>query len=413
MGAQGSALFRREVFQHRADRLHGAVSLATPLAWQMIGFLLLAALIASVALLSTASYARIETVSGTVALDTGVASVVPSRAGVVEAMSVREGSRVRAGQPLVRIRSEESLIGGATAPERIRAALGEQDRRLAVQGDMLMEASAAERGKLQEQIAGLGTEMASLDGQIADERRLVDASAREYADVQKVAANGFISRRDLETREATLLGRRQQLAQLQELKSSKRAEVAQAQRAMTQSLAQAQAQVAGSQSSRAALAQQSAQADLASGYALVSPVDGVVTAVTARIGQPAAVEQPLMMIVPSHSRSRAELYVPTAAAGFLAPGQEVRVAIDAFPYERFGTLPARVVEISSAAVPRQGPSGPVPVYLVTAGLADPAVRAFGRRQPLLPGMTLTARIVTEKRSLLEWLFEPIFAVRNR
>jgi membrane fusion protein len=41
------------------------------------------------------------------------------------------------------------------------------------------------------------------------------------------------------------------------------------------------------------------------------------------------------------------------------------------------------------------------------------VVAFGRYQPLQPGMTLTARIVTEKRSLLRWLFEPIYAVRNR
>ena len=55
----------------------------------------------------------------------------------------------------------------------------------------------------------------------------------------------------------------------------------------------------------------------------------------------------------------------------------------------------------------------VPVYLVTAELAEPFVRAFGRRQPLLPGMTLSARIVAERQSLLHWLFEPLFAVGGR
>jgi membrane fusion protein len=54
-----------------------------------------------------------------------------------------------------------------------------------------------------------------------------------------------------------------------------------------------------------------------------------------------------------------------------------------------------------------------PTYLVSVELQEPWVRAFGRRQPLLPGMTLTARIVTERQSLLEWLFQPVFAVRNR
>jgi membrane fusion protein len=42
-----------------------------------------------------------------------------------------------------------------------------------------------------------------------------------------------------------------------------------------------------------------------------------------------------------------------------------------------------------------------------------AVTAFGRSEPLVSGMTLSARIVTEKQSLLEWLFEPLYAVRRR
>jgi membrane fusion protein len=74
----------------------------------------------------------------------------------------------------------------------------------------------------------------------------------------------------------------------------------------------------------------------------------------------------------------------------------------------------RITDISATTVPRSdGGEGSVPVYLVTTELAQPWVVAFGRRQPLLPGMTLTARIVTEKQSLLQWLFQPLFAVRNR
>jgi membrane fusion protein len=39
--------------------------------------------------------------------------------------------------------------------------------------------------------------------------------------------------------------------------------------------------------------------------------------------------------------------------------------------------------------------------------------AFRRKQSLLAGMTLSARIVTRKQTLLEWLFEPIYAVNRR
>jgi membrane fusion protein len=139
-----------------------------------------------------------------------------------------------------------------------------------------------------------------------------------------------------------------------------------------------------------------------------------VTAVTARVGQAANQQQPLMVVMPADATPRAELYVPTSAAGFLAVGQDVRLAVDAFPYQRFGTVKARVVQISSVAIPKVTAEGTaVPVYLVTAELSEPSVVAFGLRQPLLPGMTLSARIVTERQSLFEWLFEPLYAVMKR
>ena len=327
---------------------------------------------------------------------------------------MRDGQQVGAGQPLVRIRSEEDMAGGGTMPRRVVAALGEQDRRLAGQAGLMIEAAAAERGRLAAQIAGLAAEIVSLDAQIAAQRRLVEVAADDFEATQGVAARGFISRRDLDTRETALLARRQQLAQLEQARAAKRADLAAAQRSVAQSMAAAEAQAAGVLSSRAELAQRLARGRATQGYMLTAPVAGTVTAFTGRVGQPAAQGQPLMVVMPAGSRPRAELYVPTQAAGFLAVGQEVRLAVDAFPYQRFGTVTARIAQISSTAVPRaRRRAGTVPVYLVTVELDEPFVTAFGRRQPLVPGMTLTARIVTERQSLLRWLFEPLFAVGQR
>jgi membrane fusion protein len=409
----GSTLFRDEALRYREDRLHGNISLATPLSWQVISFLLLAALAVSVAFLATSSYGRVETVVGVVTLDKGLAAIVPSRAGVVAALEVVEGQHVKRGQVLARIRSEEDLVGGDTASDRIRRALEDQDAQLADQGRLLRAASSAEQARLREQGKGLIAELASLDEQIDDQKQLLDAAIKDVAEVQSVAARGFISRRDIAARQATVLSRRQQLAQLEQVRASKRSDLAAAEHAMAESSTTADAQIASAQSNRAALATQRAQADLARGYVVTAPVEGVVTALSARLGQPATSARELMTIVPSHALPRIELYLPTAAAGFVRPGQDVRLAIDAFPYQQFGTVPARVATVSAATVSRQGPSGAFPVYLVTATVPHPWIKAFGRQHALAPGMTLTARIVTEKRSLLRWLFEPIFAVRNR
>jgi membrane fusion protein len=409
----GKPLFRLEALRHRADRLHGNVNIATPVAWQLIGYLLLTILVVGGGFLSLATYARVETVVGAIALDKGVASIVPSRPGTISSVSVADGQRVRAGDQLATIRAEESMVAGPSAPKRMRDALGQQDARLADQGRLLLEAASAEQARLRAQIDGDVEAIPRLEDQIADQRELMATADADYRNALEVAKGGFISKRDIADRQANVLSRHQQLAELEQSLSTKRAEIAQARRSILQAAMSAQAQVANAQSGRAALSQQLAQADLAQGYALTSPVDGIVTALTAKPGQPAAADRQLMLVVPTGSKPSVELYVPSAAAGFLARGQEVRLSVDAFPYQTFGTLKARVMDVSQAAVLRQTPAGTVPVYLVNASLPEPWVKAFGRRQPLLPGMTLSARIVTERRNLIEWLFEPLFAMRRR
>jgi membrane fusion protein len=414
MDKHSHTLFRREMLEHREDRLHGDVKIAVPVSWQVIGFTLLAALLSAGIFLMTASYSRVETVSGVVVLDKGLASIVPTRAGIVTALTAREGQAVKAGDMLVQIRSEEDASGGRTMPRRIIEALEQQDRRLANQGSLMMDAAGAEQARLAAQIAGLRGELASLDAQIESQQRLIEVAEHDFRDAQGVAGKGYISRRDLESRETALITRRQQLSQQQQARAAKAGDLAQAARAIAQTGASAQAQAAGVQSSRAEVAQRLAEADTARGYTLTSPVDGTVAALTARLGQPANEREPLMVVMPAGATLLAELYIPTSAAGFLMAGQEVRLAVDAFPYQRFGTVSARIVQISSVTIPKAVPSGgTVPVYLVTAALADSSVIAFGRSQRLLPGMSLSARIITRRQTLLQWLFEPLSSVGMR
>ena len=402
------------MLEARKDRLLGEVSLAVPTSWHVIGYLLFAALAAALTFLALASYSRVETVGGAVVMDKGTAPIMPTRAGVITGLEVVEGQQVEAGRLLARVRSEEDLASGATAPRRVLAALKEQDRQLESQASLLLGATAAERSRLEAAISGARLELHNLDQQIGDQLRLLQLAETDYRQIQGIAAKGFLSRRDVEAREASLLGRRQQLAQLRQARAAKLSSLAETQRAAMQVVASGHSQAAAVHSQRTEVAQQIAQFDAAAGYALTSPISGTVTALTARIGQPAAVGQPLMVIMPRGGQPRVELYVPTSAAGFLTKGQEVRLAVDAFPYQRFGIVRARITDISTTAIAKQtGEGGTLPIYLVTATLDRPWVEAFGRPQPLLPGMTLKARIVTQKQSLLEWLFEPVFAVARR
>jgi membrane fusion protein len=400
--------------EHRADRLHGEVNLAIPVRWQAIGYLLLAMLIVALIFMFSSSYARVETVSGLIVPDKGIAVAVPTRPGIVSQLLVKEGQAVEHGAALARITSGETTASGQTAPAQVAASLQTQDARLLDQSNALAAASLAEQSRMSVQMVGLEQELRNIAEQIVVQQSLVASAQKELDSAQVVAARGFISRRDMLIREEQLANRKQQLSQLEQSRASKTAQLEDSRRAVGQTAAQAQAQSANFKATRAELARQQIDVSVAGGYVLTAPASGMATAITVKAGQSVGPSTPLLSIIPKGSKLRAELPIPATMIGFVRMGQEVKLSIDAFPYQQFGTIKARISSIPGAPISTADAKGnPVPVYIAIAEIDAPYIMAFGKKQPLLSGMTLSARITTRKQSLFEWLFEPLYAVGRR
>jgi membrane fusion protein len=126
---------------------------------------------------------------------------------------------------------------------------------------------------------------------------------------------------------------------------------------------------------------------------------------------------PLLSIVPGDTQLEAALLVPARAIGFIARGQAVRLALDAFPFQRFGFHGGTVTSVSDTQVKPNEAAGSMvpkePFYRVTARLDRQTTTAYGEELPLRPDMSLKADIVIDRRSLLEWLFEPLLSARGR
>ena len=407
-------MFRPEAVNHNYDRLTGDTNIAIPISWQAIGYLLLISLAAAFIFLSLASYSRVETALGTVSPDKGVSTILPTRTGTVVELAVTEGQRVEAGDLLAQIRTEEDSGQDFSSAEQIEQAIARQDASLASQIDAANAAASAQQSQLAAQQAGLRSEIGQIQSQITIQQNLIETAQGDLSRALQVAERGFISQPDLQIREETLLARQQGLSQLNQSLSSKRAALAESERSSAQIAAQARATGANLSAARAQVGQQAASTAGSRSYAIRAPIAGTVTALTARIGQPANSLTPLMTIVPAGAELQAELAVPSSAIGFVESGQEVSLAIDAFPYQRFGTVKGEVLTVAESALSQQGANGAVvAVYPVRVKLNADAVTAFGRSEPLVSGMTLSARIVTEKQSLLEWLFEPLYAIGRR
>lgn len=164
------------------------------------------------------------------------------------------------------------------------------------------------------------------------------------------------------------------------------------------------------------LSQQIAEHEARRLSVLTSPVAGTIAAVEVHGGDSIAPRQLLMTVLPEDMDLAAEIYVPSRAAGFIQPGQTVRISYDAFPRQKFGTFEGRIERMSNFVVlPGETPQ-PFPInevtYKVQVEIHDAAVQTSIGEAALRPGMLMAAEIVLEKRNLIDWLLEPLHLRRS-
>ena len=103
--------------------------------------------------------------------------------------------------------------------------------------------------------------------------------------------------------------------------------------------------------------------------------------------------------------------MPSHAVGFIEPGDRVLLRYQAYPHQKFGHQAGRILRLSRSAT--LAPGATEPHYRAVVALDAQTVTAFGRQEPLRPGMVLEADILGERRKLYEWLLEPLYSLRGR
>ncbi|WP_229381113.1 HlyD family efflux transporter periplasmic adaptor subunit [Shewanella psychropiezotolerans] len=147
-----------------------------------------------------------------------------------------------------------------------------------------------------------------------------------------------------------------------------------------------------------------------------APISGVVTSIKLNIGEFASSGDYLVTIIPADSKLEAEVYIPTRAIAFVRKGDEVRLRLDAFPFQKFGMAQGVVSHVSKSIVFASETTSTLsfdePVYKVTIQLLQQYIMAYGNETKLIPGLLLQADINTGKRTLMEWLLEPLYIING-
>lgn len=151
---------------------------------------------------------------------------------------------------------------------------------------------------------------------------------------------------------------------------------------------------------------------------IAAPVDGIVLDVAQRSGGSVLREaEPLISLLPADAPMVVEAMVASRDIGYLRLGDAVSVKIEAFPFQRHGTLAGRVRAIGEESVDPARASDPLAgaavglagggFHRVTVTLEDARLPQMREGTRLFPGMTATAEINVGRRSVISYLLRPI------
>ena len=384
----------------------------------------LALLALVLAFLCFGSYTRKARLNGWVMPDMGLVRVFAPQPGVITAIRVHEGDTVRKGATLM-------LLSGELRTETLGASKAEIVGRLSSRRDSLAHDAQVQAGLLDQQQADLGRRLEALREQrqhLADEialqrQRLQLAQTTAQRD-RAMRGRDLIPLPRYEQSEQDRLDQSAKLQALQRNQAALRSDMGLAEAAVHELPFKRQTQAGEAGRNVATLEQELEEAEARRQIVVTAPQDGVVSAIQAEPGGAAGTSSPLLSIVPAGSKFQAQLFSPTRAIGFVRVGQHVALRYQAFPYQKFGAYQGTVVDISGSALsPSELPqhltgltslvTANEPAYRIVVQLDRQDIDAYGARVPLKPGMQLEADVLLDRRSLIEWVFEPLYAVARK
>ena len=143
---------------------------------------------------------------------------------------------------------------------------------------------------------------------------------------------------------------------------------------------------------------------------LVAPVDAVVLDILKLSpGSSVREAETFFTLVPLNVALEAEVYIDAQDIGYVKRDHPVHLKVDAYPFQRHGTLDAKIRTISEDAF-RRGASdraAPDVYYLSRIELGEATLKNMGDGARLLPGMTLSAEIVVGQRTIISYLAWPL------
>src|SRR5258706_11306134 len=390
------------------------------------------------ALLAWATFGMLDIVAvaeGKLVPDTYLKIVQPTDSGVVKEILVKEGQLVKAGQVLMRMDAtlSDSDLKSLTADyHNKRIAMRRIDAQFAA--SPFTRRADEPAGLFTQVYAQYAANRGAYENALAQERSVLEKAQHDLradevvkgkltqvlpdyreqeAAFEKLARDGCGGRLMVTDKQRERMEKEQDLRAQESVIPSARSTIEQEERKISQITADYRRQLRTERVDVAAQLEKanqelSKQEHRQEYLELRASQDGVVKDLaTHTIGTVTSPGTILMTLVPKDEILRAEVWVKNDDIGFVREGQQAKLKLAAFTFQKYGMLDGAVAHVSADAVepPAGGAAAPAKgaepaAYRALVNLRTQVLEADGERHRLAPGMQVSAEIHLGTRTVL-------------
>lgn len=415
--APPQSLFRSEALARFRTSPWQPPLLSKPVSGVLFASFALLAMTALVAFATNYEFARKELATGYLTPVAGWSQVRAQWSAVVRRRLVEAGGIVQAGDVLYELGSGDGLAAGTSVEGKLlddvrqrRAALEAQLPVIEARARNALALKESERAAAGQQVGHLEAEIRSLEARRAIARQqhlrgqslrnrgaLSESDLMELADrFEMLSALIAAPKRELVRLQSSLRSHQEQVHQLELARQQEENIVLERVHALTMEESRLRARESGT---------------------VLAPRAGRVASVRAGPGDWVAPGDALLDILPTDAELKARLFVSSLGIGAIETGQAVRVYLDAFPYERHGAQQGKVLSISETTLEeKQRPtatSASAAVFQIDVEFPNGFSLSPAQQRSLRPGMTVSADLVRDYGTLVDWLLEPLSGAAKR
>jgi len=409
------SLFRSEATKQSDGTWSGRVILMRPISFILYVVSSLAILFMIVCFLFLGKYTRQEQAIGFIRPSLGVSSIVTFKSGIVEEIHIKEGEIVSRGDALVTIKTVvENRYGTLSSQQQL-----ELDDQVVLEETSLiyrLKNIKSEHRRLKSNVKNLNGRLVNLNERLKIQKNRMRIVTNEYLNLKKVHETGGISISILNAKEKEFSEMKIVIVDIKQNILTIQHEIELTNIAIEKLKYQKVRTEINSQLAQSNINLSSLNTSGQDNYVVRSPIDGVVGVVYETENNSIMAGSDLMSIVPSGNTWIAEMYLPTEAIGNITVDSSVYMKYVAFPYQKYGMYEGTIRFISKTIVaPRNIPAelGVImPMYKIMVELKDQHVAYGGKILSLQSGMSLSASITGETRTIMGWMLGPLMDIKR-